>query len=352
VKRSEQILFGLSSFAILIIIGLKLHELDMPMARFVRSFDIAMVNQIGDLVALLGQGALLTGLFAAIALVGWRLKRDRLKAMGVRGLIALLLGTVVVQLMKHLIGRPRPRFAHADEFVIGPSIAGGLDSFPSGHVITWFAAAALIGWFLPKARIFLFVLGGLVAASRVVRGSHFPTDVYTGAVLGVVIGTLVAAGIRESKSQALPQLIRVGVPWIVVLFFVIWVIVHRAPSWPQELPYLAAGIGLVLVGMLLRVGVLLWRNARYALQAAGNTSILLGVGVACGPWWMAVLLVAAFLPYLIHLHRNSVLLGGLFADQEPAGRRPYWQAEAIAVSAAVLGILVLHSLQGLLPLAS
>ena len=340
-KRSEQILFGLSSFAILVIIGLKLHELDMPTARFVRSFDIGMVNRIGDAVALFGQGALLAGLFAVIALVGWRLKRDHLKEMGVRGLIALLLGTVVVQLMKHLIGRPRPRFAHADNFLVGPSIAVGLDSFPSGHVITWFAAAALIGWFLPRVRVFLFVLGGLVAISRVVRGSHFPTDVYTGAVLGLVIGTLVAAGFRQSKSQALPQLIRVGVPWIVVFFCVIWVILHPAPSWPQELPHLALGIGLVVLGIVLRIGVLLWRDAPRALRAAGNTSVLLGIGVACGPWWLAGLIVAAFLPYLIQLHR-----------QDTAETLPRWKTEALTASAAVVGILILHSLQGLLPLAS
>ena len=350
-KRSEQILFGASSFAVLVIIGFKLHELDMPTARFVRSFDINIVNRIGDFLALAGQGAFLTGLFAVLALIGWWLKRDRLKEMGVRGLIALLLVTVVVQLMKHLIGRPRPRFAHADEFVVGPSIAVGLDSFPSGHAINGFAAAAVVGWFLPNVRAALFVLGGLIGISRVVRGSHFPTDVYTGAVLGLLIGTLVAAGFRQWKSQAFPQLIRVGVPWIVVLFFVIWVALHPAPAWPQEIPRLVVGLGLVLLGMLLRIGVLLWRNAQYALHAAGNTSLLLGVGAACGPWWLAILVVVAFLPYLISLHRHDRLPVGVFADQGAAGPRPHWKAEALAASAAVFGILVLHSLQGLLPLA-
>ena len=55
-KRWEQVLFGVSSVAILLIIGFKLHELDMPTARFVRSFNIGIVNRIGDLIAVAGQG--------------------------------------------------------------------------------------------------------------------------------------------------------------------------------------------------------------------------------------------------------------------------------------------------------
>ena len=70
-KRWEQLLFGVSSVAILLIIGFRLHELDMPTARFVRSFNIGIVNRIGDLIAVAGQGAVLTGLFVLVALVGW-----------------------------------------------------------------------------------------------------------------------------------------------------------------------------------------------------------------------------------------------------------------------------------------
>ena len=109
-KRWEQVLFGVSSLAILLIIGFKLHELDMPTARFVRSFNIGIVNQIGDLMAVAGKGAVLTGLFVLVALVGWWLKQDRLKEIGVRGVLALLWVTLVVQLLKHLIAAAlRPR---------------------------------------------------------------------------------------------------------------------------------------------------------------------------------------------------------------------------------------------------
>jgi undecaprenyl-diphosphatase len=275
-----------------------------------------------------------------------------LKEIGVRGVIALVWVTAVVHLLKHLVGRPRPRFAHADEFIVGPSLGAGLDSFPSGHAIDGFAAAAVVGWFLPKVRAPLFLLAGLIGLSRVVRGSHFPTDVYAGAVLGLVIGTLVAAGFKHWKDQALPYITGIAVPWIAVLFFMMWVMLHPPPPWSQELRHLAVGAGLVVLGMLLRIGVILRRRSPWALRAAGNTIVLVGVVVAYGPWWLAGLIGVAFLPYLTQYRRydDRLLVADLGAQE--AGPMARWKGEALAASAAMLGILALWFLQGLLPLAS
>ena len=87
------------------------------------------------------------------------------------------------------------------------------------------------------------------------------------------------------------------------------------------------------------------------MRAAGNITVVLGVVVACGPWWMAALVVAAFSPYLAgyHSHPNRLLIAFL-GDQE-AGMA-HWKGDALAASAAMLGILLLRFLQGMLPLAS
>ncbi len=350
-RRWGEIFFSASCVAILVVIGFKLHELDMPAARFVRTFNIYAVNQIGDFAAVLGQGVLIGVLFAALALAGWWWKQDRWKDTGLRGLVALFVVTVSVQLMKHLIGRPRPRFAHGDDVMLGPSLATGLDSFPSGHSINAFAAGAVLTRFFPHLGVSLFVLGGLVGISRVVRGSHFITDVYTGAVAGLLIGTAVAVGITHWRDQALPQLLRVGVPWIVVTFFVIWIILHRAPAWPQEGIHLWLGGGTVLLGLLFR----LWgghrSNRREVLRALGNTSLLLGIAVAFAPWWMAALIVTAYLPHLVQLYPSeNGSLDALFWRDKTT--RFDWKSEVIVASAAVLVILLLGFLQGRLPLAS
>jgi len=337
-KAWQQVVFSLSALAVLAAVGVMLHELDMPVARFVRSFDIEAVNYSGDLVALLGQGVVIGGAFALIGLVGWRLKRDWLREMGIRGVVAQAAVGAVSQLLKHLIGRPRPRFAHADEFVLSPSLASGLDSFPSGHAINTFGAAAVVAWYVPALRVPAYVTAGLVGLSRVVRGSHFPTDVFAAAVLGVVIGSLAAAGWKRWCEDALPGLLRVGVPVAVALFLIVWVVLHPAQPWSVEISHLGAGAALVLAGGLLRG----FAGQGGPLHAVGNGALALGIAVAGGPWWIGLLLLAALIPM------SLVWLG---PDATPFLKTlPVWGREALAVGSALLAIAAMRAMQGLIPI--
>src|SRR2546428_4558548 len=272
----ERVVFGLIALSVLAAIGVKLHELDMPVARFVRSFDIDELNRIGDLVALPGKGVVVAGAFILFALIGWRRQRDQLASMtfsmagliervrtwwpqrdqltdvGVRGLLAQLSIAGVVQILKHLIGRTRPRFAHGDELFLGPSLDSGLDSFPSGHAANAFGAATVLAWFFPAVRVPLFLVAGFVAVSRVVWGSPFSTDVWAGAVLGVVVGSMSAVGLKRWPNDALPDLLRTYVPVAVSTFAILWVLLHPAPAWSHEIISLGVGIALVLAGGLVR----------------------------------------------------------------------------------------------------
>jgi membrane-associated phospholipid phosphatase len=349
-KAWERIVFSLSALAILAAIGIKLHELDMPVARFVRSFDIDEVNYSGDLVAILGKGIVLAGLFLLIGLLGWGLKRARLRELGIRGLIAMAGVGAVSQLLKHLIGRPRPRFAHADEFFLGPSLASGMDSFPSGHAINIFGAATVVAWFVPVLRVPLFLIAGLVGLSRVVRGSHFPTDVFAGAVLGVLIGSLAAAGFKRWRDEALPGLLRTGVPLTVSVFLIVWVVLHPMPLWSWEIRYIAMGAALVLAGGLLGgLSAACQGKESGLLRTAGKLALILGVAVACGPWWAGLLLFVALLPMgLIGLRQEASAMTPLPLSGNALS---VWGRETLAVGAALVAIAAIRSVKGLLPLA-
>ena len=61
-------------------------------------------------------------------------------------------------------------------------------SFPSGHSITAFAVAISIGLFYPELQISLLVVALLIAASRIILGMHFLSDVLAGSAIGVVLG--------------------------------------------------------------------------------------------------------------------------------------------------------------------
>jgi undecaprenyl-diphosphatase len=100
-------------------------------------------------------------------------------------------GLAVYKLLKRTFVRERPFIRHA-----GISLAGApLDrySFPSGHTLhavafTWQACAAF-----PELTFALAPLALAIAASRVVLGLHYPTDVLVGALLGAASGAIGAS---------------------------------------------------------------------------------------------------------------------------------------------------------------
>ena len=95
-----------------------------------------------------------------------------------------------VAIAKHLLGRARPQAAF---FLPGPHAQLTFDwlawksnfaSFPSGHSTTVFATAIAFAALYPRARGWLVALAAVVASTRVVLGSHYPSDVIAGAALG------------------------------------------------------------------------------------------------------------------------------------------------------------------------
>jgi undecaprenyl-diphosphatase len=132
----------------------------------------------------LSDGLLWVGLVAALPFVGG--------PMGPRcALHMLALGTLnvlIYRVLKQRIGRPRP-------FVDCPDIracARVLDrfSFPSGHTLHAVSFGILLAHHYPA---FAWPLGGfalLVAASRVVLGLHYPSDVLAGGLIGALTVSL------------------------------------------------------------------------------------------------------------------------------------------------------------------
>jgi undecaprenyl-diphosphatase len=77
---------------------------------------------------------------------------------------------------------------------------------PSGHAISSFAFAMplfyLTRQYLTEAwRLFPLVLATLIALSRLYLGVHYPTDVLAGAVLGSMIGLVLAIMYRMIAAK-------------------------------------------------------------------------------------------------------------------------------------------------------
>jgi undecaprenyl-diphosphatase len=118
------------------------------------------------------------------------------------GLIASTIGFVFVSvggaglianLAKNIIGRARPKLFDQlgaldfKLFAFDPDYA----SLPSGHATNIFAFATVIGILWPRGRVLLYSVAAWIAASRVLIGQHYVTDVVLGAILGTVFPYLV-----------------------------------------------------------------------------------------------------------------------------------------------------------------
>jgi undecaprenyl-diphosphatase len=61
-------------------------------------------------------------------------------------------------------------------------------SFPSGHTITAFAITFSLGLYYPVLLAGLVFCAGSVAASRLILGLHYLSDVLAGMLIGTAIG--------------------------------------------------------------------------------------------------------------------------------------------------------------------
>ena len=127
-------------------------------------------------------------------------KNERLAELGLYGTEALVAGELAAVVLKGMFGRQRPyvtpQNSHSYDFLRGFTSGDQYRSFPSGHSLAAFAAAAAVtsqtsGWW-PNTRWIVgpVLYGGaaLTAVSRMYDNKHWASDVIVGAGLGTFAG--------------------------------------------------------------------------------------------------------------------------------------------------------------------
>jgi len=139
-------------------------------------------------------GVLWIGVAGGLALSGRSGRRA-----AARGLLALSVASAATNVLKRASGRRRPP-AGLVPAAREPRRTPFTTSFPSGHAASAAAFSTAVVLELPWTCVPLVPLAAAVAASRVVIGVHYPSDVVAGAALG----TAAAAVTRHCLGRAGP----------------------------------------------------------------------------------------------------------------------------------------------------
>ena len=138
----------------------------------------------------LGYGLVDIGVPVAIGAAAWGRGDAGGWRRGLLGGSAVAAAGLLDQILKNLLCRARPSAGNAGAFFTGfPCVPApyALASFPSGHATTAFAVAAVLSFWYPRWTAAFLALAAVVGWSRIALGSHFPSDVAAGAILGVAV---------------------------------------------------------------------------------------------------------------------------------------------------------------------
>jgi undecaprenyl-diphosphatase len=161
----------------------------------------------------------------------------------------------------------------------------GLDSFPSGHTAASFAVATVLAKRFPAGAVLFFGIAGFVGLSRVLRGSHFATDVAGGILFGVLAGSLFARPLREWRD-GLKEGILSAARGMVYVFALIWVVTHPLVVGWEPIAMAGLGLALILVGGWFRVSWWISREERLRTRVheAALMAVALGLALMSRSW--------------------------------------------------------------------
>lgn len=170
--------WGLPIVGVVLLVIAAAVALDGRVAAGASSWKHTVLDRLVGTLNPVGSGVTLLVVCAGVGLVGRVGRRSRLHEAAWLGAVTFMIAGLVEYSLKYLVGRPRP------DAVLD------VDSFPSGHATSVFAVATIFAAFYPRLRWPLYALAAAVAAGRVYLMRHYVSDVLAGAIIGVVIASL------------------------------------------------------------------------------------------------------------------------------------------------------------------
>lgn len=200
----------ISSATFLSVLFLFMFYLDGVVVAWIRRLKadgspfMSFVESVDPAIDFLTHGSTIITVSVLVYIYG-RFFHRKLAEVGMALVMGYLSSGIGAQVLKHLLGRARPRLTDETVF-IGPSLKSNYDSFVSGHTAVSFCMAFILSHYYPKYRALFYAFAVLTALGRLETPSHFPSDLLGGAVFGLVAARMVIRMGRRGLPKALkPQ---------------------------------------------------------------------------------------------------------------------------------------------------
>ncbi|MBI2884382.1 MAG: phosphatase PAP2 family protein [Candidatus Methylomirabilis oxyfera] len=177
--------------ALFVVLPFLVWYIDGSVMTFILSVQSERGLMVASAVTVIGYGLADAAIAVTILVIGLKAGRPREAVAGKLGLLAVIVGSLSVQILKNLFCRSRPLAEKSGQFFVDFPCLGkgtGFISFPSGHSVTAFALAFVLSRTYPRYAFLFYGLAVLVALSRVYLARHFPSDVVAGAAIGLLAG--------------------------------------------------------------------------------------------------------------------------------------------------------------------
>jgi len=161
-----------------------------------------LADAVNDTIRLVGTGYVQLPVALLMILVG-AFVSSRLRRAGGWTFLAFLLSGVAVNVLKVVVHRPRPWTTEpAPATWLGYLRHHNYQSFPSAETATTFAVVLTIATWYPALRLPLLVVAVLVGLARVFVGSHHPSDVVAGAMVGIAVWQALGRLARRRETES------------------------------------------------------------------------------------------------------------------------------------------------------
>lgn len=141
------------------------------------------IRRYFSLISRLGDG----GFWVALGFAMYLMQGPKVLPVLVQMAATSAVGIAVYKLLKNRLVRQRPYINHGD--ILCGTAPLDQYSFPSGHTLHAVSLTLLFWAYAPVLLVIALPFTLLVAASRVILGLHYPSDVLFGAAIGAVLAT-------------------------------------------------------------------------------------------------------------------------------------------------------------------